>query len=54
MDKKDIYMIQGTDYKQMTLELLRACGLAEAIGDRHKKVGVKPNLVAARRSWTGS
>lgn len=54
MDKKDIYMIQGTDYKQMTLELLRACGLAEAIGDRHKKVGVKPNLVAARPASSGA
>ena len=45
MDKQEIFTIQGKDYFQMTLELLAACDLAEDIGDRKKKIGIKPNLV---------
>lgn len=45
MEKRDIYTIQGKDYCQMTLELLEACDLAADIGDRRKRVGIKPNLV---------
>ncbi len=45
MEKRDICTIQGKDYFRMTLELLAACGLAEDIGDRKKKIGIKPNLV---------
>ena len=46
MNSRDIYVIQGTDYRQMTMELLRACDLAGDIGDRKKRIGLKPNLVA--------
>ena len=46
MNSRDIYVIQGTDYRQMTMELLRACDLAGDIGDRDKRIGLKPNLVA--------
>ena len=50
MNSRDIYVIQGTDYRQMTMELLRACDLAGDIGDRDKRIGLKPNLVKSDRS----
>lgn len=39
-------MTYGTDYVNMTEELLREAGLAELIGDRNRRIGIKPNLVA--------
>ncbi|MCD8019860.1 MAG: DUF362 domain-containing protein [Clostridiales bacterium] len=54
MKKNDIYMIQGTDYKDMTMELLRECNLAADIGDRGKKIGIKPNLVVAKPASSGA
>ncbi|MGI6006109.1 MAG: DUF362 domain-containing protein [Ruminococcus sp.] len=54
MNKNDIYMIQGTDYKQMTLELLEKCRLAEDIGDRGRRIGLKPNLVLAKPASSGA
>ena len=38
----------------MTLELLEACALAEDIGDRRKKIGIKPNLVLAAPASDGA
>lgn len=52
MEKNDIYIIQGEDYKQMTLNILRAVRLAEDIGDRNKRIGVKPNILGAKRQRT--
>ena len=43
--KNQILKIYGTDYKEMTKRLLKAAGLAELIGDRKKRIGIKPNLV---------
>lgn len=37
MEKKDILIIHGTDYKNMTIRILKRAGLAEQIGDRNKK-----------------
>ena len=46
MNKNQIFIKSGTEYKKMTKELLTASNLAELIGDRHKMVGIKPNLVS--------
>ena len=46
MDKNQIFIKSGTEYKKMTKELLTASNLAELIGDRHKMDGIKPNLVS--------
>lgn len=54
MDRKDIFVIQGTEYKAMTMKALEAAGLAEDIGDRHQRVGLKPNLVVARDASGGA
>lgn len=54
MEQNEIYMMQGTGYKQMTIELLRGLDLAADIGDRKKRIGLKPNLVAASRAENGA
>ena len=46
MDKNQIFIKNGTEYKKMTKELLAESNLAELIGDRNKMVGIKPNLVS--------
>ena len=48
MKNNDILIIHGTDYKNMTIRLLEQAGLADLIGDRKKKIGMKPNLVVAK------
>lgn len=47
MERRDILLIHGTDYKQMTKRLLEQADLAADIGDRQKKVALKPNLVTS-------
>ena len=42
MERNDIYMIQGEDYKQMAIKILYATGLAAGIGGRNKRIGIKP------------
>lgn len=54
MEKDEIYMIQGTAYKQMTVELLTALNLAADIGDKSKRIGLKPNLVVAKPAESGA
>lgn len=46
MKKNEIIVIHGGNYIQMTKELLRAADLAGQIGDRKKRIGIKPNLVS--------
>lgn len=46
MRENEILVIYGTDYVEMTKELLYASDLAGMIGDRQKRIGIKPNLVA--------
>lgn len=48
MDRKDIFVIQGNQYKEMAVRVLEAARVAEDIGDRGRCVGLKPNLVVAR------
>ena len=45
MNKNDIIKIYGTDYKDMTICLLKQAGLAGLIPRPAKKIGIKPNLV---------
>ena len=54
MNKNQIFIKSGTEYKKMTKELLTASNLAELIGDRHKMVGIKPNLVSPSDPSEGS
>ncbi len=46
MKKDEILVIYGNEYTKMTKELLEEAGLAEMIGDREKRIGIKPNLVS--------
>ncbi len=47
-DLKDneIYMIQGTDYKEMTKEILKKSELVSRIPQKSSRIGIKPNLVS--------
>ena len=54
MKNNDILIIHGTDYKNMTIRLLEQAGLADLIGDRNKKIGMKPNLVVAKDPSQGA
>ena len=55
MEKNEIYMINGKNYKQMTHEILTAAGLAGQIGsNKDARIGLKPNLVVAHTPDTGS
>lgn len=54
MKQNEIYMIQGTEYKQMTIKMLTALNLAADIGDKSKRIGLKPNLVVARPASGGA
>ena len=52
MNKNEIYIKSGTDYKEMTKELLVQCGLASVISDKKMQIGIKPNLVSpSEASW---
>ena len=54
MEKNQIIIANGKNYKQMTIDILKAADLASEIGDRRTLVGVKPNLVAARSPQDGA
>lgn len=54
MRDNEIYMIRGTDYKKMTIELLEGLDLASEIGDKSKRVGLKPNLLMASPASNGA
>lgn len=46
MELNQIYVKSGTDFKEMTIDLLKQCNLAGLILDREKQIGIKPNLVS--------
>ncbi len=46
MEKNEIYILYGTEYKEMTKRLLEEAKLSGLIGSREKRIGIKPNLVA--------
>ncbi|MCI9545876.1 MAG: DUF362 domain-containing protein [Lachnospiraceae bacterium] len=54
MDKKEILVNHGTNYKEMTKELLEASDLIGRIPDRSCKVGIKPNLVSPSKASEGA
>lgn len=54
MSKNDIYMIQGEDYKQMAIRILKAADVAADIGDKKKRIGIKPNILAAQKASLGA
>lgn len=54
MPKNDFYVIQGEDYKQMAICILQAAKLAEDIRDKDRRIGIKPNLVAAKKASEGA
>lgn len=54
MSRNDIYTIQGEDYKQMAIRILQAADVAADIGDRGRRVGIKPNILAAKKASTGA
>ena len=52
MKKNEIYIKSGTEYKEMTKELLEQCDLAEQITSPDRQIGIKPNLVSpTEASW---
>lgn len=46
MKKNEIIVIYGNEYTEMTKRILEEADLAKMIGDRGKKIGIKPNLVS--------
>lgn len=48
MKQNEILKIYGTDYREMTLELLKRAALGELLpAARDSRIGIKPNLVSA-------
>ena len=54
MEKNDIIIIHGTNYKEMSMQVLEKAGLADLIGSRDKSVALKPNLVVAAHPSGGA
>ena len=54
MNKNQIFIKTGTEYKKITKELLEESNLAELIGDKDKMVGIKPNMVSASDPSNGA
>ena len=49
-----IWFIEGTEYKEMTVRLLTGCGLSELISSKNARIGIKPNLVSASSAENGA
>ena len=54
MNRNDILMIHGTNYKVMTKQLLEAADLEALIGNKKAKVALKPNLVTNNPPSSGA
>ncbi len=54
MNKNQIVMIHGTDYVQMTVDLLEAIHLDEIIGAHSRRVALKPNLLHPDKAENGA
>ena len=54
MQKNDILMIHGTDYKEMTKRLLAEADVAGMIKDPAAKIALKPNLVTSNPPSSGA
>ena len=53
MRRDELYIIHGKQYIDMTERLLQEADLAGMIGDREKRIGIKPNLVSASPASEG-
>ena len=49
MEQNDILMIYGTNYKEMTKQLLTEAKLWERIPDKQSRIGIKPTWYPPRR-----
>jgi uncharacterized protein (DUF362 family) len=54
MEKDEIIVIYGGDIQSMAIRLAQEADLAGLIGDRGKRIALKPNLVVARPASTGA
>lgn len=54
MNKQDILIIHGTDFKQMAKTILEYGEVAKDIGDTKKQIALKPNLVVAKPPSCGA
>lgn len=54
MERNDIIIIHGKDYKNMAKKVLEQADVAGDIGSRDKKVALKPNLVTAKAPSSGA
>lgn len=54
MEKNQIYIKCGTNYKEMTKELLAECALEQLIPGKDSRIGIKPNLVSASEASFGA
>ena len=54
MKQNQIYIKCGTEYKEMTKELLEVCDLDSHIGDQNTRIAIKPNLVSASDASYGA
>jgi uncharacterized protein (DUF362 family) len=54
MEKNEILVIYGDKPADMAVRLAEAAGLEALIGDRKKRIGLKPNLVVSRPACEGA
>jgi uncharacterized protein (DUF362 family) len=54
MEKNEILVIYGNQPGEMAVKLAEAADLAGLIGDRKKRIGLKPNLVVSRPAAGGA
>jgi len=54
MERNELYVIHGKDIEAMAIRLAQEADLAALIGDRNKRIGLKPNLVTNKPSSSGS
>ena len=54
MQKNEIQVIYGKDAHEMATRLMESCDLASMIGDRGRKIGLKPNLITSSTADYGA
>ena len=54
MNDNEIRIIYGKDPAEMALKLMESCNLASLIGDRGKRIGLKPNLITSSTADHGA
>jgi uncharacterized protein (DUF362 family) len=54
MEKNEIFVVYGDNPADMALKLAEAADLGALIGDKEKRIGLKPNLVVSRPASGGA